>query len=145
MNLFDCFMYNNEEMLLDLRLEVLSKYIKKFILVESVYDHQGNKKEKLFNPDNFQKYKDKIVYLRIEKFPDELIGSWQRENFQRNYLSKALENLRDDDYLIISDADEIPNLKNLNNIDRNKFTAFQQSNYCYKLNMKNISYPNWFG
>ncbi len=145
MNLFDCFMYNNEEMLLELRLEVLSKYIKKFILVESVYDHQGNKKEKLFNPDNFQKYKDKIVYLRIEKFPDELIGSWQRENFQRNYLSKALENLRDDDYLIISDADEIPNLKNLNNIDRNKFTAFQQSNYCYKLNMKNISYPNWFG
>ena len=43
MNLFDCFMYNNEETLLDLRLQTLSKYVKKFILVEALFDHQGNK------------------------------------------------------------------------------------------------------
>ena len=42
MNFFDCFMYNNEETLLDLRLQTLSKYVQKFILVESEFDHQGN-------------------------------------------------------------------------------------------------------
>ena len=49
MNFFDCFMYNNEETLLDLRLQTLSKYVRKFILVESEYDHQGNYKDKFFN------------------------------------------------------------------------------------------------
>ena len=47
MNFFDCFMYNNEELLLDIRLSILSKYIKKFILVESLVDHQGNAKKNL--------------------------------------------------------------------------------------------------
>ena len=145
MNLFDCFMYNNEETLLDLRLQTLTKYVKKFILVESEFDHQGNKKEKFFNIDNFKKYKDKIISFKINNFPSNLNGSWKRENFQRNYISKALENLNDDDYIIISDADEIPNLKNLKNIEKAKYTAFKQFNYCYKINMKNLTFPDWYG
>ena len=145
MNLFDCFMYNNEETLLDLRLQTLSKYVEKFILVESTFDHQGNKKSKFFNIDDFKKYKDKIISMKIDKYPSSLNGSWKRENFQRNYISKALENLNDDDYVIISDADEIPNLKNIKNIEKKKFTAFKQSNYCYKINMRNITFPDWYG
>ena len=145
MNLFDCFMYNNEETLLDLRLQTLSKYVEKFILVESTFDHQGNKKNKFFNIDDFKKYKDKIISMKIDKYPSSLNGSWKRENFQRNYISKALENLNDDDYVIISDADEIPNLKNIKNIEKKKFTAFKQSNYCYKINMRNITFPDWYG
>ena len=46
-------MYNNEELLLDLRLNILSKYVKKFILVESTIDHQGNKKKKIFQNRKF--------------------------------------------------------------------------------------------
>ena len=79
MNLFDCFMYNNEETLLDLRLQTLTKYVKKFILVESEFDHQGNKKEKFFNIDNFKKYKDKIISFKINNFPSNLNGSWKRD------------------------------------------------------------------
>ena len=145
MNFFDCFMYNNEELLLDLRLNILSKYVKKFILVESTIDHQGNKKNKFFKIENFNKFKDKIIHLRIEDFPKELIGTWERENFQRNYISKSINNLLDDDYIIISDVDEIPNFGNLKNFEKYKFTTFQQSNFCYKFNMKNITYPNWYG
>ena len=145
MNFFDCFMYNNEELLLDLRLNILSKYVKKFILVESTIDHQGNKKKKFFKIENFNKFKDKIIHLRIEDFPKELIGTWERENFQRNYISKSINNLLDDDYIIISDVDEIPNFGNLKNFEKYKFTTFQQSNFCYKFNMKNITYPNWYG
>ena len=145
MNFFDCFMYNNEELLLDLRLNILSKYVKKFILVESTIDHQGNKKKNFFKIENFDKFKDKIIHLRIEDFPKELSSTWERENFQRNYISKSINNLLDDDYIIISDIDEIPNFDNLKNFEKYKFTAFQQSNFCYKFNMKNITYPNWYG
>ena len=49
MKIYDCFMYNNEKIILDLRLNYLDKYVEKFILVESKYDHQGNLKENLFN------------------------------------------------------------------------------------------------
>ena len=110
-------MYNNEETLLDLRLQTLSKYVRKFILVESEFDHQGNSKDKFFNIEDFKKYKDKIITLKINNFPSNLNGSWERENFQRNYLLKAIENLQDDDYIIISDADEIPNLSKIKNIE----------------------------
>ena len=138
-------MYNNEELLLDLRLNILSKYVKKFILVESTIDHQGNKKKNFFEIENFNKFKDKIIHLRIEDFPRELSSTWERENFQRNYISKSINNLLDDDYIIISDVDEIPNFGNLKNFEKYKFTTFQQSNFCYKFNMKNITYPNWHG
>ena len=69
MNFFDCFMYNNEELLLDLRLNILSKYVKKFILVESAVDHQGNKKKNFFQIDKFNKFKDKIIHIKIDHFP----------------------------------------------------------------------------
>ena len=145
MNFFDCFMYNNEELLLDIRLNILSKYVKKFILVESLVDHQGNVKKHSFQIENFKKFKSKIVHLKIENFPEKLKGTWERENFQRNFITKATENLLDDDYIIISDIDEIPNLKSLTNFEKCKFTAFQQSNFCFKLNMKNITFPIWYG
>ena len=145
MNFFDCFMYNNEELLLDLRLNILSKYVKKFILVESKFDHQGNKKKNFFQINKFNKFKDKIIHIQIDHFPKAFLSSWERENFQRNYISKALEKLNDDDYIIISDADEIPNLKNLKNIEKAKYTAFKQFNYCYKINMKNLTFPDWYG
>ena len=143
MNFFDCFMYNNEELLLDIRLNILSKYVKKFILVESLIDHQGNTKKNSFQAENFKKFKDKIVHLKIQNFPEELQGTWEKENFQRNFIRKATENLLDDDYIIISDVDEIPNLGNLRNFEKYKFTAFKQSNFCFKINMKNITFPNW--
>ena len=84
-----------------------------FILVESTIDHQGNKKKNFFEIENFNKFKDKIIHLRIEDFPRELSSTWERENFQRNYISKSINNLLDDDYIIISDIDEIPNFDNL--------------------------------
>ena len=68
MNIFDCFIYNNEEMILDLRLSYLNKYVKKFIIVESKYTHQGNLKKNLLNLNDFKKYKDKIDYNLIDKF-----------------------------------------------------------------------------
>ena len=135
MNIFDCFTYNNEEMILDLRLSYLDRFVKKFIIVESKYTHQGNLKKNFLNLNNFKKYQHKIDYNLIDKFPKNL-SNWGRENYQRNFLANSIKNLHDDDYIMISDLDEIPNLKNMNNIEKSKFTVFQQVNYSFKFNMK---------
>lgn len=144
MNIFDCFIYNNEELILDLRLSCLNNYVKKFIIIESRYTHQGERKNNFLNLNKFKKYQQKIEYHLIEKFPENLTN-WGRENFHRNYILKAIKKLNNDDYVMISDLDEIPNLRNLKNLERYKFTAFQQENYSYKFNLKNITYPIWYG
>ena len=70
MKFFDCFMYHDEDLILDIRLNTLNKFIDKFVIVESKFDHQGNEKKLNFNFDNFKKFKNKIIYLIIEKFPN---------------------------------------------------------------------------
>ena len=144
MKIFDGFIYNNEDLILDIRLHTLCDYVEKFIIVEAAYDHQGNKKKLNFSFEKFKKFENKIIYKIIEKFPNNL-SNWGRENFQRNYISNGLEEARDEDYVIISDVDEIPNLMNIKNIDKFKFTAFKQKLFYYKLNLINQSEPFWFG
>ena len=117
MNIFDCFTYNNEDLILDLRLNYLNQYINKFIIVESKYTHQGTVKTNFLNLNNFKKYQNKIEYHLIDEFPKNL-SNWGRENFQRNFIMNLINNLNDDDYIMISDLDEIPNLNNLNNIEK---------------------------
>ena len=144
MKFFDCFMYHDEDLILDIRLNTLDNYINKFVIIESKFDHQGNEKKLNFNMYNFQKFKDKIIYKIIEAFPSNQTN-WERENFQRNFITKGLSDASNDDYIIISDVDEIPNLENLKNFKEYKYTVFQQKMFYYKINLLNKTYPIWFG
>ena len=144
MKLFDCFMYNNEDILLDLRLNILNDFVDKFIIVESYFDHQGNKKKLNFNLENFSNFKDKIKYIKLNNFPKNF-SPWQRENYNRNYLINGLNEAEDNDYVMISDLDEIPKIKNLNIFKEKKYTVFNQKMFYYKFNLHNISEPNWIG
>ena len=144
MKIFDCFLYNGENLILDLRLNTLSKYIEKFIIIESRYDHQGNKKKLNFKLDKFKKFESKIIYLIIENFPEKL-SNWERENFQRNYIINGLSSAGADDYVIISDVDEIPDLTKINSLDNFKFSVFEQKMYYYKINLLNKTNPFWYG
>ena len=144
MKIFDCFLYNGENLILDLRLNILSKYIEKFIIIESRYDHQGNKKKLNFKLDKFKKFESKIIYLIIENFPEKL-SNWERENFQRNYITNGLSSAGADDYVIISDVDEIPDLTKINILGNFKFSVFEQKMYYYKINLLNKTNPFWYG
>ena len=144
MKIFDCTIYFDEDLMLDLRMNILNQYVEKFIIVEAAYDHQGNIKKRNFDIKNFKKFENKIQYFFIESIPEEY-SSWERENYQRNYISRCLVDLNDDDLVIISDVDEIPNLNKLNNLQSFKYTAFKQMNLCYKMNLINNTYPEWFG
>ena len=144
MKIFDCFLYSNEDLILDVRLNTLSDYVSRFVIVEANKDHQGKEKKLNFNINNFQKFKNKITYLVVDDFPKNLTN-WQRENYQRNFISNGLHDVQEDDYIIISDVDEIPNLENINSIKKNRYSVFEQKMHYYKFNLLNITNPNWYG
>ena len=144
MKIFDCFLYNGENFILDIRLNILSGNISKFVIVESKYDHQGNKKKLKLNLDDFSSFKDQIIYLVVDRFPENFT-SWERENFQRNYLINGLYEADDNDYIIISDIDEIPNLSKLGSLTEHKYSVFEQRMFYYKFNLLNKTNPYWYG
>ena len=106
-------MFNNEVDLLNIRLNILNKYVDYFVIVESTETHSGLKKELCFDLEKFPEFKNKIIYGVIKKFPLNL-NAWEKENYQRNFISKFLKEADDDDFILISDLDEIPNLNNIN-------------------------------
>jgi len=137
-------MYFDEDMLLDLRLNVMNKFVDFFVIVESKYTHQGKVKDKKLNLSDFKKFKDKIIHIYNEsKF--ENYNSWEKENFQRNLIMEGINKAKPDDYILISDLDEIPNPKKIQNIYKHKYSVFNQSVFYYKFNLKNISETNWYG
>tara|TARA_B110000259_G_scaffold98765_1_gene113992 strand:- start:410 stop:1300 length:891 start_codon:yes stop_codon:yes gene_type:complete len=162
MKIFDCFMYYDEDLILDLRLNYLNNYVDKFVIVESSYTHSGDSRKCLFDIKNYSKFKDKINYIILEESPVDLshvkkddsfekknskliLNAVKRENLQRNTISKGLESALPEDLIIISDVDEIPNL-NDNNISsiKNKIIFFEQKYFYYKFNLKLDNYP-WYG
>ncbi len=162
MNIFDCFMYFDEDLLLDLRFHYLNKFVKKFIITEATYTHNGTKKELNFDINKFKKFKDKITYIIVEDQPDNILELSQddtkdkrgeklilngmaRDYFQRENLSKGLKDTLDDDLILISDLDEIPNLNKLNfNQIKNNIIIFEQKMFYYKLNLFYEDY-SWQG
>ena len=151
MKIFDCFMYFDEDLMLDLRLNYLNKFVDKFIIVECGYNHKGEKRKPQFNLDKFSKFKNKIKYILInEDSPDlekidtndtnadgkYIMNAVKRENFQRNSIIKGLDGASDNDWILISDLDEIPNLEknNLSEIN-NHLVFFKQHMIYYKFNL----------
>ena len=131
MNIYDCFMYFDEDLLLDIRLNTLNNFVKKFIITEAIYTHNGSRKELKFDINKFKKFKDKIIYIVVEDQPKDILdlteddtkekigeklilNGMARDYHQRECLSRGLKDAREDDLIFISDLDEIPNLNNLN-------------------------------
>ena len=142
--IFDCFMFNNEEKLLEIRLNVLNKFVDHFVIIESEETHSGNKKKITFEIDKYPKFKEKIIYKKINSFPVSL-NSWQKENYQRNYIVNCLNQANGDDIVMISDLDEIPNLENVNlNNYNEKIIVFNQRLFFYKMNF-GANAANWHG
>ena len=151
MAVYDCFQYFNEDHVVDLRLNVLDKYVDYFIISESTKTHQGERKKLNFDIKNFLKFKNKIKYIVADFDKDKLFNNHQWgeslvEQHQRNNISKGIESAAKDDLIILSDSDEIPDLSKLNQINKNaKFIAFSQMMFMYKLNLQNLNESNWIG
>lgn len=134
--IFDCFCYFNEDMLLELRMETLADHVDYFVIAEAVYTQVGNPKPLNFKPERFAKFKDKIRYLVVDHLPPGEPDPWKNENYQRNFLMNGLHDARPDDWIMVSDLDEIPRPENIRLFDPDKYLRgdFQQHCYTYFLN-----------
>ena len=145
MKVFDCFLYFDEDFLLNVRLNILNKYVDYFVIVEGNKTWQNNYKNYNFNINKFNQFREKIIYLKVDKFPDSP-NPWIRENYQRNYILKGLNIAKSHDLIIISDLDEIPNPKKITSFKaKDRFAVFKQKLFYYKFNLQNKTHPNWLG
>ena len=153
MKIFDCFMYFDEEVVLEVRLNTLDKFVDYFVIVESKFTHKGDPRDLRFSQKKFEKFKDKIIYLihdeeskdieiinynddEKEKSRKYILNAYCRENAQRNYIQKGLAHAEENDLILISDVDEIPNLLDFNfNKIKEKIILFKQDMFYYKFNL----------
>jgi beta-1,4-mannosyl-glycoprotein beta-1,4-N-acetylglucosaminyltransferase len=150
--IIDCFIFYNEIELLSYRLNVLNDVVDYFVIIESTHTHVGTEKQ-LFFDDNkhlFSNFSEKIIHIIVDDFPYKypnincsMNDQWKNENFQRNAISRGIniiDNLNDEDCIIISDLDEIPDPFTLKNIKNNDIiitiNTLQQDLYYYNLNTK---------
>jgi len=153
MRIYDCITYFDEDILLNFRLNCLNKYVDKFVIVECGYSHRGIKKKFNFNLNKFKSFHDKIIYIKIQKKPNNLniinrlddndirnekhiLNGYIWDHFQRNKIIEGLRDCNPNDIIMISDLDEIPNLKNINFKKINKrLIFFRQKILFYKFNL----------
>lgn len=160
MRIIDCITYFNEPLLFDLRLNILDKYVDEFLVCEARFTHAGEEKKLNFNINNFQKFKSKINYIVVDEDPIKLDhnklknnqnNSIFRENAQKRIFSQRESIYNEvkkndlDDWVIYSDSDEIPNLKEFDlKKCKKKIVLFKQKLFYYKFNLC-LSKFDWFG
>ena len=81
MKIYDCTTYYSEDMMLDLRFNILNEYVHKFVVIESTFSHSGNKKKLNFDINNYPKFKDKIIYKVIDHEPTNLHKITEEKTF----------------------------------------------------------------
>ena len=150
MAIYDCFQYFNEDHIVDLRFNILKENVDFFVIVESTINHQGERKKLHFDINKYKSLKKKIIYIVVDDTPKEIIKSHKGgeslvEQHQRNSILKGLKKCDDNDLIILSDVDEIPDLNKLKIFDKNNYAVFSQKMFMYKLNLLNMSEDNWHG
>ena len=148
--------------MLEVRFNILNKYVDNFVIAESKYSHSGEKKKLNFNINKFSEFKKKIIYLAIDNEPQDIIyqtkniafvenevdkrtNSVKRITYQRNRLMDCLTDAKGDDYILYSDNDEIPDLENFNfETNQSKILIFKQKLFYYKFNLF-FDRINWYG
>ena len=158
MKIFDCTTFYSEHMMMDIRFNILDKYVHKFVVVESLFSHSGEKKKLNFDIKNYSKFKDKIVYLVIEKEPEGIVyddtkinqaikrqNSLKRISQSYDFMHKGIESASQDDLILLSDNDEIPNLDSLEfKNSKHDLFIFKQLFFYYKFDLLYDLLP-WFG
>ena len=160
MKIFDCTTFFNEKMMMDIRFNILNEYVSKFVVVESRFSHSGQKKELNFDINDYPKFKKKIEYIVIENEPEDLfkdeelskssyhkrLNSIKRIEQSYDHMSLGLDSADDNDLILLSDNDEIPNLSSssINDLKKNDYVIFKQLFFYYKFNLFYDRIP-WFG
>ena len=144
--------------MLEIRFNILNKYVDKFVVSEARYSHSGEKKKLNFDINKFSEFKKKIIYLVVNNDPTNIIydkvkpldqtklrtNSIKRISHQRNKLEECLSFADNEDYIFYSDNDEIPDFEDLNLNEMDNILIFKQKLYYYKFNLL-CDRVDWFG
>lgn len=144
---YDCFQFFNELDILKLRLHVLSDVVDRFVISESTVTFSGDPKPLFYeeNKEQFQEFQDRIIHVVVDDTPMEC-DAYARDHHQKCAVARGLKDAKDDDIVIFSDVDEIPNPQMLENllpdVEPGKiYMPAQRLFYCY-LNLEDISGNN---
>jgi len=146
MKIYDCFIFFNEIELLELRLMTLYDFVDYFVLVEAGTTFTGKKKEYYYdnNRELFKKYADKIIYVKMGDLPH--VGdAWQNEYANRNAIQYGINEASDEDYIMISDVDEIPNPVAIQQGINRGFDVFTLNQKLFYYYVNCIQKQEWFG
>ena len=150
--IFDCITFYNANMLFDLRYHSLKNHVDYFVVCEANKTHTGQRKEYNFDKKFLSKYSEKIIYIQVDDLPEIKIKGkkdYQLLKIQMENLFRGIVKAKDDDLIIFSDEDEIPNPVVISNFKKNeyKFGFFLQNMYYYKLNILGLDEGdgNWAG
>lgn len=142
--IYDCFQFFNEIDILKLRLNVLNDIVDKFVISESTVTFSGNPKPLYFeeNKELFKEFEDKIIHIIVDDTPMDC-DAFKRDSHQKCAVMRGLKDAQNDDIVIFSDADEIPNPETLKSllptVEDGKIYALAQRNfYCY-LNLEEVT------
>ena len=133
--IYDCFTFFNELDLLEIRLHELADTVDAFVLVEADRTFTGEPKDLYFekNKKRFAKFQDKIIHVVVRDMPNSPRDAWEMERYQRNAIVRGLGSCGPDDYVIISDVDEIPRYETVKGFSGDA-GIFDQRLFYYKLN-----------
>ena len=151
MKIYDCFTYFDEDLILDTRLNIMNDYVDYFVIVESTYNHNGERRELKFDLNKYQKFKNKIKYIVWDEVPDniekindddtEIVrehkfinNAVKRDNGQRNYVIKGLDDADDTDTNDSSIVDQINDIENSNEQTDIDINQIDNDNLCVKYN-----------
>ena len=136
--IFDTFLYYDEDLMLEIRLNILNNYVDYFVILECDHDFNGKYKGFNFDLNKFSKFQEKIIFIKysinksiINKNKD----PWFIHDSSRDEIFSKLKIADEEDFIIHSDADEIPNplFLNKNNL-KNKIYIFEQKMFFFKFN-----------
>jgi beta-1,4-mannosyl-glycoprotein beta-1,4-N-acetylglucosaminyltransferase len=155
--IIDAFPYNDEKLVLETRLTELYGIVDFFILVEA--NRTQTRLEKpyhyLENKDKFAKWNDKIISIQMDELIPGGEADWKMENAQRQQILTGLDKLQEEkkikltleDYLVVSDVDEIPMANKLKEIVDSRPEEPVSMNFYFNSYFANLYCPHrgWYG
>ncbi len=143
--IFDCITFFDNNLMFDLRYNILKDYVDYFVICESKFDHKGNKKKINFLDNKNYDY-NKVKHFVLEKPFPKNTNVWENQAIQREFLLECVQFANPEDYIFFSDPDEIPRPEILINFElKNKYGIFMQSYFNYKFNLFNKYESPWEG
>ena len=147
---YDCFLFNNELEILRLRLQELDSCVHKFIICECASTFTGEEKPLHYqaNKDLFTRFEHKIIHYVIETPPQEAYvvnpantNKKTSQFWQRNRMANALHEAKNNDFVMVSDVDEIPKTQAISKAKKychyiNSVVFFKQDWYLLFLNIR---------